>query len=253
MGLLLSTPLTVCIIVIGRHIPRLTFINTLLSDEKNFTLYEEFYHHLVSLEFTEAIVLINNYLKKYSLIELYDSIILPMLNAAETDRKKDLLEENQAIALYQNIKIIVDDIFLQTINANEEVYYKNYNILCLPAFSKCDEIAATMLMQVLIKSYFKAKITIYSKNKLIEFIEKENFDLICISAIPSNLIIPIQNIVRNLHQQFPNLKIIIGLWSTIKTNTDIENKLYKAGTDLIIFSLNDARTEIEKFYKLKSK
>ena len=178
IGLLLSTPLTVCIIVLGIHIPKLSFLHVLLSDEKGIALYEEFYQHLVSLEFTEAIALINNHLKKNSLADLYDSTFIPVLSTIEVDRRNELLEDNQVTVLHQHIQMILDDLFIQYLKEKLELSStnKNYNILCLPASTERDDIASTMLMQVLIAASFKANVSQkIDLNELFEFIEKEVF------------------------------------------------------------------------------
>jgi len=109
IGLLLSTPLTVCLIVMGRHIPNLTFLNVLLSDDKSLAVYEECYQRLVALELTEANAVITNYLQSNSLASLYDSIFIPIINAAAIDNRNGILEDEQLSFVNQNIKDMLED------------------------------------------------------------------------------------------------------------------------------------------------
>jgi hypothetical protein len=249
IGLLLSTPLTVCIIVMGIHIPKLAFLNVLLSDDKGIALYEEFYQRVIDLDFSEAMILIFNYLKRNSLIELYDSTILPTLSAVEVDRRNELLEDNQSTLFYQHIQMILDDIYIQYVKeANTtEVTPKDYNILCIPASTERDEIVSLMLMQVLIAAGFKSSIfPKTNSNELFESIEKDHFNAICISVVAPYLIIPAKKLVRNLHHKFPNMKIIIGLWGTIEITPDVEESLKQDGVDFTVFSLAQAVAQFNK-------
>lgn len=254
IGLLLSTPLTVCIIVMGIHIPKLAFLNVLLSDEKGISLYEEFYQRLIDLDFSEATSLITHYLKNNSQIELYDSTILPALSAAEIDRRNDLIEEKQMTLFYQNIQMILDDMFMQNVKEGNtiEAPLKNYKILCLAASTERDEIASTMLMGVLIAASFKA--STFQKanvNELIEFIEKEHFDAICISIVAPYLIIPAKKLARNLHQKFPDVKLIIGLWGALEISPEVEESLKHNGIDYIVFSLAQAVAQFDKLNEIQ--
>src|SRR5690348_2953499 len=82
-GLLLATPLTVCVVVIGRHVPKLTFLQVLLSDEPVLAPKTRFYQRLLAMDAEEAGTIAEEFLKDKSLEELYDSLIVPALSLAE--------------------------------------------------------------------------------------------------------------------------------------------------------------------------
>jgi hypothetical protein len=73
IGLILSTPLTVCLVVLGRHVPQLEFLNILLGDEPVLPVEAHFYQRLLALDYKEARDLIDAFLKEGSLLDLYDS------------------------------------------------------------------------------------------------------------------------------------------------------------------------------------
>jgi predicted PurR-regulated permease PerM len=79
VGLILSTPLTVCLVVMGRHVPRLSFLSILLSDEEALTPAEDCYHRLLTVSEQDELEFVEAYLKVNSLTALYDSVFIPVI------------------------------------------------------------------------------------------------------------------------------------------------------------------------------
>ena len=81
VGLILSTPLTVCLVVMGRHVSRLSFLSVLLSDEEALTPAEDCYHRLLTAGEQDELEFVEAYLKANSLTALYDSVFIPVIIA----------------------------------------------------------------------------------------------------------------------------------------------------------------------------
>ncbi len=94
LGLLMSTPLTVCLVVLGRHVPQLGFFDVLLGDEPALSPEVKFYQRLLARDPDEATELAEEYLEDGSLDKLYDSVILPALVHAEQDRLRGSLHRS---------------------------------------------------------------------------------------------------------------------------------------------------------------
>ena len=92
LGLLMSTPLTVCLVVLGRHVPQLGFFDVLLGDEPALDPEVKFYQRLLARDPEEATELAEEFLEEGSLEKLYDSVILPALGHAEQDRLRGALD-----------------------------------------------------------------------------------------------------------------------------------------------------------------
>jgi hypothetical protein len=90
VGLILSTPLTVCLVVMGRHVPRLSFLSVLLSDEEALTPAEDCYHRLLTVGEQDELEFVEAYLKANSLTALYDAVFIPVIVATETDYRLEL-------------------------------------------------------------------------------------------------------------------------------------------------------------------
>src|SRR6202051_128886 len=93
IGLLLSTPLTVCLVYLGRHVPALHFLNIILGDQPVLSPEAHYYQRLLASDQAEAKQVLEDHLKTHSLEDLYDAVLIPALALAEQDRHHDDLEE----------------------------------------------------------------------------------------------------------------------------------------------------------------
>ena len=110
VGLILSTPLTVCLVVMGRHVPRLSFLSVLLSDEEPLTPAEDCYHRLLTVGEQDELEFVEAYLKANSLTALYDSVFIPVIIATETDHRLELLDDEQRLFVEQSLCDIIEDL-----------------------------------------------------------------------------------------------------------------------------------------------
>ena len=109
IGLVLSTPLTVCLLVVGRHVPRLRFLQILLGDEQPLTPDSRFYQRLLAMDHDEARQVLENYLEGKTLEELYDSVLIPALSLAEEDRHQNRLEDAHQKFIGQSTRELIDE------------------------------------------------------------------------------------------------------------------------------------------------
>ena len=109
IGLVLSTPLTVCLLVVGRHVPRLRFLQILLGDEPALTPDSRFYQRLLAMDHEEARQVLEKYLEGKTLEELYDSVLIPALSLAEQDRHENRLEDANQKFICQSTRELIDE------------------------------------------------------------------------------------------------------------------------------------------------
>ena len=110
VGLVLATPMTVCLVVMGRHIPRLSFLSVVLSDEEALTPAEDCYYRLLTVGEQDEMELVEAYLKAHSLTALYDSVLIPVITAVEIDHRLELLDDGQRALVEQSLRDIVEDL-----------------------------------------------------------------------------------------------------------------------------------------------
>ncbi len=95
VGLLLSTPLTVCLVVAGRHVPALAPFAILLTDTPGVTHGLRFYQRALAAEFDDILQEAHRYLRRYSLAAYCDDILLPGLAFAQADRDAGRIDQKQ--------------------------------------------------------------------------------------------------------------------------------------------------------------
>lgn len=110
IGLILSTPLTVCLILMGRYVPQLNFLEVILGDEPVLAVEAHFYQRLLALDQDEATVIAENFLKEKPLGNLYDQVVIPALAMAEQDRHLNTLDSGTADFVSQTTRELIDEV-----------------------------------------------------------------------------------------------------------------------------------------------
>lgn len=252
LGLVLTTPLTVCLVVMGRHVPRLSFLSVVLSDEEPLTPAEEFYQRLLALDLNEASQLADAFLKANSLTALYDSVFIPVVTTTELDRRREALDEEQRVAVEQGIRDLVEDFAIQPppdsksdekeVTAEALAAAQPRRVYCLPARADRDELAGAMLAQLLRQQGFEA---LNASAQLIAgdlaaLVEKAGVEIVFISVVAPSTVIHARYLCTKLRARCPHLRIVIGLWSATENIADATRRLRDSGADGVVSSLAEA-------------
>jgi AI-2E family transporter len=110
IGLILSTPLTVGLILMGRYVPQLNFLEVLLGDEPVLPVEAHFYQRLLALDQDEATTIAESYLKEKPLGNLYDNVVIPALAMAEQDRHLNTLDTGTADFISQSTRELIEEV-----------------------------------------------------------------------------------------------------------------------------------------------
>jgi hypothetical protein len=159
VGLLLATPLTVCLVVLGRHIDALQFVEVILGDEPALAPEERFYQRLLAGDATEAADQAEEVLTEQTLSTYYDAVPMKALVLAHTDAAQGKLDREQQVAIRDTIEEIVDDLDEHTAAKrpeNDEIpvvskgtmpdaWQVPFPILCIASRSALDEAACALL------------------------------------------------------------------------------------------------------------
>ena len=219
-GLILSTPLTVCVVVLGRHVRQLSFLHILLGDQPVLAAEAHLYQRLLAMDEQEARTVAEEYLKEHSLLQLYDAVILPALTMAEQDRHKGALDPEREEFLFLSVREMLTEFSEKAKDSSAEHDAERVEsvasgrILCLPAHDESDEIAAAMLAQLLEQAgHASVSFPLGSvPDNLPGAMAPTRDDVVCISAIPPFAFSHARTMNRQLRARFPQTKILIGVW-----------------------------------------
>src|SRR5690606_20228446 len=109
-GLLLATPLTVCLAVAGRYVPQLDFLNVLLGTEPVLPPAARFYQRLLADDVDEALEIAEEYLEENTLAEAYDGLCIPALRSADEDVESGVLDDRGRQRVQAAVRELVDDL-----------------------------------------------------------------------------------------------------------------------------------------------
>lgn len=220
IGLLLSTPLTVCLTVIGRRVPQLSFLHTLLGDKPVLSPETHFYQRMLAMDSREAREVLETRLKDHSLAEVYESVLVPALELAEQDRHNHALDQATEKFIFQNTKEIIEEVDLTSNHRQQENSSKEsrqrapLRVVSVPARDESDEIIGIMLAQLLRRAGYAADaVSLGSTNQIMAEIRELRPDIVCISALPPFAISHAHLLYNRLRTQWPQLKVFVGLWN----------------------------------------
>ena len=222
-GLILSTPLTVCVVVLGRHVPHLSFLHILLGDQQVLATEAHLYQRLLAMDEQEARTVAEEFLSGNSLLHLYDSVILPALALAEQDRHKGALDPEREEFLFLSVRELLAEFSENTAQNVRNAWEPGLSgpkrpragrVLCLPAHDEADEIGAAMLAQLLEQAGRAAVSFPLDSNpqNMLGLVEPAENDVLCISAIQPFAFSHARNLNRQLRAKFPRSKVLIGVW-----------------------------------------
>jgi predicted PurR-regulated permease PerM len=267
IGLVLSTPLTVCLLVAGRHVPRLRFLHILLGDEPVLTPSSRFYQRLLAMDHDDARRVLENHLEGQTLEDLYDSVLIPALSLAEHDRHQDRLDDASQKFICQSTRELIEELWEprgeEAGSASESgepaessAFYltqpahartaPSLNILCLPARDEADELVATMLAQVLERAGHRAQcIPLDTPGEMLAQIRAAHPDVVCISALPPFAVPHVRSLYAKLRAQEPNLRILVGLWHVAEDPLKISRRLGLTGGSQTFSTLGEFIEELK--------
>ena len=110
VGLLLSTPLTVCLVVLGRHVPQFGFLNVLLGSEPVLEPAESLYQRLLAGDPDEATERAEEYLRTHSILDYYEEVAIPALSMFEHDRARGVLTDERRALVAAAALTLVDNL-----------------------------------------------------------------------------------------------------------------------------------------------
>lgn len=239
IGLILSTPLTVCLVVMGQNVTNMDFLRVLLSQEQALTASEECYFRLLSFDSNEAMDVVESYLKKNSLTSLYDSVLIPVITQTEMDFQSDLIDAEKKDSVYQSIREIIEFLSISEQKEMTTLSEPKENVLCLPARAIRDELGVDILAQLLIhESVDVQHTTRLGVSEAIEWVGKRNPEAVCIGIVAPFVLSHASFLCTKIHQKMPQLPIVIGLWGFTAVPSEIIDKLNSAGASKVALSLS---------------
>ena len=229
IGLLLATPLTVCLVVFAKHVPGMEFIGILMADVPPIAPAAAYYQRLLAEDQPEAARIVDEYAKDHPIEAVYDRLILPALNHARRDRRQDLLTESAQRYIWRATRQIVDDLHARrrgtrgTAGAPDaaerplesERPSRTLHVLAVPVRDEADELGLVMLGHLADPAGWTMELASphLLASEVIALAEKTRPAVVCLGALPaSGLAAHTRYLCKRLRARCPDLRIVVGRW-----------------------------------------
>ena len=228
VGLLIATPLTVCLVVIGRHVEALAFFDVILGDAPPLEPAETFYQRALEGRAVELLPDARKQIAATSLTDFYDNVALPGIALAQGDLVRDT-------SAFERLEFVHDQIeqFLARLDVDPrppaaeapsdpgDPARRWGDIVCIPGRGQLDDLAATMAAQALNGAKFAAEIV--PNAVLGAGRQKQDHSAhtkLCVLSIleQGSTVSGVQYFIRRVQKQMPNATIVVGLWHADRTS-----------------------------------
>jgi predicted PurR-regulated permease PerM len=253
VGLILSTPLTLCLVVMGRHVKRLEFLDVLLGDRPTLTLTETLYQRILAGDADEAQDHAELILKERSLGTYYDEIVVKAMQLAASDAGRGIIDREQLERVSSTIKVLVRGLDTykdekispkksETALADRPLdgpdlppepdprnvppagivlpqawVEKSPIVLCIAGRGPLDETTSVILVQLLEKHGFNGRLVKYDdvSREKIETLDTANVAIVCISFLDiGGSPAHLRYLIQRLRRRLQGVQIIVGIWQS---------------------------------------
>jgi predicted PurR-regulated permease PerM len=251
IGLLLSTPLTVCLIVLGRHVDRLEFLDVLLGNEPALTPDQYFYQRILGGDPDEAALHAEAFLKSSTLAAYYDEVAIKGLALAQLDVNRGELDHAQRMQIKESVEAVMDDLAehrdaTPTAATSDQPSptekSEDTPVLCAAGRGSLDEAAAALLAQLLIREGIGARVVSSSAVSALNIsgLDVVGVEVVCLSYLEPGGLGNARYLVRRMRRKSPNLRILIGFWSLDEAQVIVRDAVRETGADGVVTSLQQA-------------
>jgi predicted PurR-regulated permease PerM len=275
IGLVVSTPLAICLVVLGKHVDRLKFLYVLLGDEPALTPAQVVYQRMLADDPMEATEQAHRFLKQRPLIEYYDEVLMGGLKLAQSDAERGSLNQERLQRIRDAVAEIVDDLSAHrdkpkvsstlgigpqahirkaeaaesSANATPELpehWREGVPVLCLPGSGLLDEAAAIILAQLIQRCGIgaSAKAADALSISKIFALDTQGVALICVCYMGNATPAQVSYAARRIHRKAPEACILVSLFDGSDKIEDVDALQLPAGIALIKGSLADALRRI---------
>lgn len=252
IGLLLATPMTVCLVVFARHVPQLDSVRVLLSDEPAMEDKMSYYQRLLAMDLTEARDILRRYLTDHSREQAYEEVLLPALSYAKADYRQNKITAQEHRSVLNASREIVDALVTENVASDASEAGAGappsgkIPIVSCPAQDEADEVALLMLRQLLNPSRYEVEMISSGTlaSEIAALVAKKKPPLVCIAAVAPGGLAQLRYLCKRLRALSSDIKIVVGRWGYPGGIDALRESLIAAGADQVGGSLCRTRDQI---------
>ena len=254
LGLLMATPLTVCLVVLGKHVPGLEFVGILMADAPALAPEHGYYQRLLARDQGEAADLIDQFIRTEPPRSVYDVLLLPALNYAERDRLEERLSQEEELVVIETTRELLSDAAdsirrLQPQLPPEEAISQDseprepLRVLGYASNGVADELALAMLAHLIDDLPISVEITTTRMlaTELVALVQGRGVSVVCLADLPPSPSSKTRYLVKRLRAASAELRILVGRWAPPTLADESTQALREAGANHVASTLAQTR------------
>jgi predicted PurR-regulated permease PerM len=251
IGLLLATPLTVCIAVVGRYVPQLGFLDVLLGNEAPLRPHEAFYQRLLAGRPDEAAIQAEEFIKTHTMPVFLDQVVLRALQLAERDRLRGELEDEYLKQVADGCGTVIEtlDARGRTPPPAAEAEEASEVVICAAGRSELDEAAARLLARMLAGDGRTVMVLPYAAaiHVALPDIDPARIKTICLSYLDPEAVPHARYLARRFRRRVGvDIYLIAAFWGMELDAAKMEHARAETRADRVVSSLEAAVEAIEQ-------
>jgi predicted PurR-regulated permease PerM len=215
-GLALATPLTVCIAVLGKHVPPMRFLSVILGDKSVLSPSLRLYQRLLVDDVENAWNLVSAEIDaKKPIVGIYDSVVLPALCLAQQDRRAGIIDPASLVTIAQHARELVDEVDERRKVEQTTPRRDAMQVVCVPAGSELEDVACAMLADALREAGIEPIVVPQESpvGEALDRIDAARVGAVCISQLPPIAHDRLRYACNRIIARFPDLPLFVGTWT----------------------------------------
>ena len=259
VGLLLSTPLTMCFVVFSRHVESLKFLDVMLGDQPALRVEQSLYLRMLANDPDEAADEAEAFLKQNSLSAYYDEVAARALMLAQTDVDRGVLDAARQERIRDAIKGLIVNL---SDRKDEDAGDPSHNwhgasvepVLCVAGRGPLDEAAALLLVDMLGKYGVGARVVSSDETSATHIRELScaGVRLTCVSYLEPGTFKNARYQVRRLRKHMPGVPVIAIFWGLAGDNSRYLDGIEATESDIVTTGLKETVQHILAFARRAS-
>jgi predicted PurR-regulated permease PerM len=250
VGLVLSTPMTVCLVVLGQHVPRLRWLSLLLGDRPALDPDVSFYQRLLAGDRREAAAVVDEQVKRIGIERAFDNVVIPAIRRTRRDRvDAGLTAEDERLIFEATEKVIAElpaDPKAADPKSDDLRPHGAGVVLAVASHHRSEEIVVSMFSRLLAGSGLTV---VGAGNRMLPseieaVVERQQPAVIFIAVMPPGGLIQARYLCRRLGKRFADLKIVIGFFGSTRNFDRLLRRLRAAGASYANTSLSQSKGQI---------
>jgi predicted PurR-regulated permease PerM len=211
-GLLLATPLTVCLVVAGRYVRGLEYFSVLLGDRPALLPDVRLYQRLLAIDLDEGAAVLRRAAAEGSLEAVSDGVVLPALRRLAGDDQLDLVPDPVSAGVRERLEELLDELLEKEDSGGPA---DGFRVLFVPALDESDALAARWLAKLADRRGLRCEVASPHElvSELVTRIAEERPDVVCISALTASALAHARHLCKRLTAAGHDRELVVGLWA----------------------------------------